>query len=44
MVLAGAGEPLDVGRAQRTVPLSIRRVLVARDRGCSFPPVISHPD
>lgn len=37
IVLGGEGEPLDVGRAQRTVPLSIRRALVARDRGCSFP-------
>ncbi|MGH3692782.1 MAG: DUF222 domain-containing protein [Pseudonocardiaceae bacterium] len=37
VVLGGAGEPLDVGRAQRTVPLGIRRALVARDRGCRFP-------
>ncbi|MGH3898346.1 MAG: DUF222 domain-containing protein [Pseudonocardiaceae bacterium] len=37
VVLGGAGEPLDVGRAQRTVPLGIRRALVARDRGCAFP-------
>ena len=33
-VLSGEGEPLDVGRAQRTVPLGIRRALVARDGGC----------
>ncbi|MGC1735503.1 MAG: DUF222 domain-containing protein [Pseudonocardiaceae bacterium] len=37
VVLAGKSEPLDVGRAMRTVPLSIRRALVARDRGCVFP-------
>ncbi len=37
VVMGGAGEPLDVGRAQRTVPLGIRRALVARDRGCRFP-------
>ncbi|MGH3919753.1 MAG: DUF222 domain-containing protein [Pseudonocardiaceae bacterium] len=37
VVLGGASEPLDVGRAMRTVPLSIRRALVARDRGCAFP-------
>ncbi|MGH3865237.1 MAG: DUF222 domain-containing protein [Pseudonocardiaceae bacterium] len=37
VVLGGDSEPLDVGRAMRTVPLGIRRVLVARDRGCSFP-------
>ncbi|PZS38888.1 MAG: HNH endonuclease [Pseudonocardiales bacterium] len=37
VVLGGKSEPLDVGRALRTVPLSIRRALVARDRGCAFP-------
>jgi hypothetical protein len=37
VVLGGRSEPLDVGRALRTVPLSIRRALVARDRGCVFP-------
>lgn len=36
-VLSSEGEPLDVGRAQRTVPLGIRRALVARDGGCTFP-------
>ena len=37
IVLGGAGQPLDVGRASRTVPLPMRRALVARDRGCAFP-------
>ncbi|MGH3833440.1 MAG: DUF222 domain-containing protein [Pseudonocardiaceae bacterium] len=37
IVLGGASEPLDVGRAMRTVPLSLRRALVARDGGCAFP-------
>ncbi|MDQ2883555.1 MAG: HNH endonuclease [Actinomycetota bacterium] len=37
VVLGSDSEPLDVGRAMRTVPLGIRRALVARDRGCSFP-------
>ncbi|MBV9141377.1 MAG: DUF222 domain-containing protein [Pseudonocardiales bacterium] len=37
VVLGGASEPLDVGRAMRTIPLSLRRALVARDRGCAFP-------
>ncbi len=37
VVLGGDGEPLDVGRAQRSVPLGIRRALAARDRGCAFP-------
>jgi len=37
VVMGGKAEPLDVGRAMRTVPLAIRRALVARDRGCAFP-------
>ena len=37
VVMSSDSESLDVGRAMRTVPLGIRRVLVARDRGCSFP-------
>jgi hypothetical protein len=31
------GNPLDVGRKQRTVSTSLRRALFARDRGCTFP-------
>lgn len=31
------GEPLNVGRRQRTVPAALRRALWARDAGCSFP-------
>ncbi|MGH3931466.1 MAG: DUF222 domain-containing protein [Pseudonocardiaceae bacterium] len=37
VVLGGDSEPLDVGRAMRTVPLGISRALVARDGGCAFP-------
>jgi hypothetical protein len=37
VVMGGKSEPLDVGRAMRTVSLAIRRALVARDRGCAFP-------
>lgn len=37
VVLGGESEPLDVGRAMRTVPLGIRHALTARDGGCSFP-------
>ena len=37
VLLGGDGEPLDVDRAQRSVPLGIRHALVARDRGCAFP-------
>jgi Domain of unknown function (DUF222) len=32
-----AGEPLDVGRAARTVTPAIRAAVVARDRLCTFP-------
>jgi hypothetical protein len=31
------GEPLNVGRQQRTVTTAIKRALWARDGGCSFP-------
>jgi hypothetical protein len=37
MILSGAGVPLDVGRCRRLVTDPLRRALVARDRGCSFP-------
>ena len=37
IVLGSHGEPLDVGRATRVIPTSIRRALVARDQGCAFP-------
>jgi hypothetical protein len=33
----GEGNPLDVGRKQRTVSTPLRRALHARDRGCTFP-------
>lgn len=36
-VLSGGSVPLDVGRAAYTVPPSLRRALILRDRGCSFP-------
>ncbi len=37
IVLGSHGEPLDIGRATRTIPAGIRRALVARDQGCAFP-------
>jgi hypothetical protein len=37
VVLGSRGEPLDVGRASHTVPTAIRRAVIVRDRGCSFP-------
>ena len=36
-VLAGRGEPLDVGREQRTATKYQRRALAARDGGCAHP-------
>lgn len=37
IVLGGKGQPLDVGRATRTVPDGLRRAVIARDGGCAFP-------
>jgi hypothetical protein len=37
VVTNGASEPLDVGRASRTVSPAQRRALTIRDRGCVFP-------
>jgi hypothetical protein len=37
VVLGPDSRPLDVGRAQRTPPPSMRRAVVARDDGCRFP-------
>jgi hypothetical protein len=36
-VLGGNSEPLDVGRATRTIPPAVRRALTIRDRGCIHP-------
>ncbi|WP_425388268.1 HNH endonuclease signature motif containing protein [Amycolatopsis taiwanensis] len=35
--------PLDIGRAARVVPRSIRRALNQRDRGCTFPNCTKRP-
>jgi hypothetical protein len=37
LVENSAGEPLNVGRKQRTIPTAIKRALLARDRHCSWP-------
>ena len=37
VVLGTVGQPLDIGRATRIVPLGLRRAVVARDGGCAFP-------
>jgi hypothetical protein len=36
-VLGGASQPLDLGRAVRTVSGPLRRALILRDKGCAFP-------
>jgi Domain of unknown function (DUF222)/HNH endonuclease len=37
IVMNGAGQPLDVGRATRTIPDGLRRAVAARDHGCAHP-------
>jgi hypothetical protein len=37
VVMAGASQPLDVGRRTPVVPSSIRRAVIVRDRSCRFP-------
>ncbi|HEV7419925.1 MAG TPA: DUF222 domain-containing protein, partial [Mycobacterium sp.] len=37
IVMNGAGQPLDVGRATRTIPDGLRRAVAARDQGCAHP-------
>jgi hypothetical protein len=37
IVMAGASQPLDVGRRTPVVPPAIRRAVIARDRRCRFP-------
>jgi 5-methylcytosine-specific restriction protein A len=37
IVMNGAGQPLDVGRATRTIPDGLRHAIAARDRGCARP-------
>jgi len=37
VVLGERGEPLDIGRAHRKIPIGIRRLVAARDGGCAHP-------
>jgi hypothetical protein len=37
VVMTGGSEPLDVGRRTPVIPPSMRRAVIARDRGCRFP-------
>ncbi len=43
MILGGPGGPADVGRSARTVPLRLRRLLIARDKHCQWPGCAEHP-
>jgi hypothetical protein len=36
-ILDTNSEPLDIGRATRTIPTGIRRAVAIRDRGCAYP-------
>jgi hypothetical protein len=36
-VLGSASQPLDIGRATRTIPDGLRRAVTVRDRGCAHP-------
>jgi 5-methylcytosine-specific restriction protein A len=37
IVMNGTGQPLDVGRATRSIPDGLRRAVAARDKGCAHP-------
>ena len=37
VVMNGAGQPLDVGRSQRTIPAGLRSAVTVRDGGCAHP-------
>jgi len=37
IITGGKSEPLDVGRATRTIPAALRRAVIARDNGCTAP-------
>jgi hypothetical protein len=37
IVMNGARQPLDVGRATRTIPDGLRRAVAAHDHGCAHP-------
>ena len=43
IVFGPRGEPLDVGRAQRTFTGAIRRAVIARDRSCRYPGCFAPP-
>ncbi len=44
MVLGGACEPLDVGRAKRLFTGALRAAIIHRDQGCTFPDCDRPPD
>jgi hypothetical protein len=42
-VLGADSQPLDIGRATRTIPNHIRKALIIRDGGCAFPGCARRP-
>ncbi|XAS77053.1 DUF222 domain-containing protein [Dermatophilaceae bacterium Sec6.4] len=44
MVLGGASQPLDVGRAKRLFTGGLRAAIIHRDQGCTFPDCDRPPD
>jgi len=43
VVLGANSEPLDIGRKTRIIPTAIRRALITRDHGCTFPGCTTQP-
>jgi hypothetical protein len=41
VILSAESMPLDIGRATRTIPAHIRRLVVERDQCCSFPDCVA---
>jgi 5-methylcytosine-specific restriction protein A len=37
VTLDATGEPLDIGRATRVIPIALRRAVAVRDHGCAYP-------
>jgi hypothetical protein len=44
IITKGRSEVVDVGRRTRTIPVPLRRAVLARDGGCTFPGCTAPPD